>query len=76
LTFEQFKDAKEFAFVHPSTMFMVSFLESIKKHIAYEYADFDDLKQSLKALDLESKNMIFMPINDNQSIDNGGGSHW
>ena len=36
----------------------------------------DAVKPILSDLDLPSKCWIVMPINDNESLDHSGGSHW
>lgn len=83
LTFEVFKDKKEeIAFVHPSTMFMVNFLESklpllhLHFQLSKAHKDEAELREAVKQLKLESKQLVFMPINDNSSIERAGGSHW
>jgi len=66
LTYDIFKDYKEdMLFVHPSTMFITTFME-----------DQQELIQVLKDLKIPSKKWVFLPINNNTDISNTGGSHW
>lgn len=65
LTYEVFKDHQEdLLFVHPGTIFMISFQEKP-----------EDIREVVAPLKMERKKLIFMPINNNRDISSGG-SHW
>ncbi|PRP89434.1 hypothetical protein PROFUN_01297 [Planoprotostelium fungivorum] len=65
LTFERFKDQRQnFAFIHPSTVFMTTFMSG------------SEISEVLSALDLTSKSLVFLPINNNRDVNKMGGSHW
>jgi sentrin-specific protease 8 len=64
LTKEIVKNDKIF-FINPSTVFLLSFLE-----------DPEEVKEALGALDLASRELIFIPINNNSDVSKAGGSHW
>ena len=40
------------------------------------YISDDDLEPFLEPLYLPSKEFIFIPVNDNDSLDTAGGTHW
>lgn len=66
LTYELFKEHEnQLAFVHPSAIFMIAFLNTS-----------EELKQSLAPLKLPQKQYVFMPINNNSDVNSTGGTHW
>lgn len=40
------------------------------------FADVDEAREAMAPLGLEKRSLIIMPINDNSSIDQAGGTHW
>jgi hypothetical protein len=42
----------------------------------YCFTDPEEVKEALGALDLASRELIFIPINNNSDVSKAGGSHW
>eukprot|EP01125_Pyxidicula_operculata_P013770 TRINITY_DN4569_c0_g1_i1.p1 TRINITY_DN4569_c0_g1~~TRINITY_DN4569_c0_g1_i1.p1 ORF type:complete len:214 (+),score=36.38 TRINITY_DN4569_c0_g1_i1:37-678(+) len=51
-------------FVNPSTVMLMNFTSS------------EELQSILSSLELDKKDIVFVPVNDNQDITSAGGSHW
>lgn len=57
--------AEKLLFIDPSAMFMINFSQ-----------DADEIREAMAPLEMEKRELIFMPINDNDNIERAGGTHW
>lgn len=63
---ELFNSNKRLAFVNPSTVQFLKLSESLDEAKVF----------FLDPLDLDDKDFIFFPLNDNNEVNSEGGSHW
>jgi len=60
-----FGESKSVRFISPQTAFIIM-----------HENDADDLKDTVEGCEIEGKNLVFFPVNDNANITGTGGSHW
>ena len=58
------KQAEQMCFIPPEIVQMIKLLP------------ISEIKQELQSFNLDSKDLVFFPINDNDTGDQGGGTHW